>query len=53
MLGFGTLKRKVFGNANDRKIKAILPIVAKINKLESNFNNLSDKEILNKINKIN
>jgi preprotein translocase subunit SecA len=48
MLGFGTLKRKVFGNANDRKIKAILPIVAKINKLESNFNNLSDKEILNK-----
>jgi preprotein translocase subunit SecA len=48
MLGLGTLKRKVFGNANDRKIKAILPIVAKINKLESNFNNLSNEEILNK-----
>ena len=48
MLGLGTIKRKVFGNANDRKIKAVLPIVAKINKLESDFDKLSDAEIINK-----
>ena len=48
MLGLGTIKRKVFGNANDRKIKAVLPIVAKINTLESDFVKLSDEEIINK-----
>ena len=48
MLGLGTIKRKVFGNANDRKIKVVLPIVAKINKLESDFDKLSDEEIVNK-----
>ena len=48
MLGLGTIKRKIFGNANDRKIKAVLPIVAKINKLESDFDKLSDEEIINK-----
>ena len=48
MLGLGTIKRKVFGNANDRKIKSVLPIVAKINKLESAFDKLSDEEIINK-----
>ena len=48
MLGLGTIKRKVFGNANDRKIKLVLPIVAKINKLESYFDKLSDEEIANK-----
>jgi preprotein translocase subunit SecA len=48
MLGLGTIKRKIFGNANDRKIKAVLPIVAKINKLESDFDKLSDAEIINK-----
>ena len=48
MLGLGTIKRKIFGNANDRKIKAVLPIVAKINKLESYFDKLSDEEIVNK-----
>ena len=46
MLGLGTIKRKVFGNANDRKIKVVLPIVAKINKLESDFDKLSDEEII-------
>ena len=48
MLGLGTIKRKVFGNANDRKIKVVLPIVAKINKFESYFDKLSDEEIVNK-----
>jgi preprotein translocase subunit SecA len=48
MLGLGTIKRKIFGNANDRKIKAVLPIVAKINTLESDFVKLSDEEIINK-----
>jgi len=31
MLGFGTLTKKVFGTANDRKVKAARPLVAKIN----------------------
>ena len=31
MLGIGTLAKKVFGTANDRKIKATRPIVEKIN----------------------
>ena len=34
MLGLGTISRKVFGTANDRKVKAVRPLVAKINALE-------------------
>ena len=37
MLGLGTLKRKVFGSSNDKKIKSVLPIVVAINKLEPDF----------------
>ncbi len=43
MLGFGTLARKVFGTPNDRKIKAIRPLIAKINALEPEFTALSDQ----------
>ncbi|RMD47807.1 MAG: preprotein translocase subunit SecA, partial [Alphaproteobacteria bacterium] len=45
MLGIGTLARKVFGTANDRKIKAIRPIVERINALEPEFRELTDDEI--------
>ncbi|MEJ6396549.1 preprotein translocase subunit SecA [Yoonia sp. 208BN28-4] len=45
MLGIGTIAKKVFGTANDRKIKAVRPLVAKINALEPEFEALSDEEI--------
>jgi preprotein translocase subunit SecA len=42
MLGLGTLARKVFGTPNDRKVKSVRPLVAKINALEPEFQALSD-----------
>ena len=45
MLGFGTVAKKVFGTANDRKVKAVRPLVAKINDLEPEFEALSDDDI--------
>jgi preprotein translocase subunit SecA len=42
MLGLGTLARKVFGTPNDRKVKSVRPLVAKINALEPEFAALSD-----------
>ncbi len=45
MLGLGTLARKVFGTPNDRLIKAIRPVVERINALEPEFEKLSDEEI--------
>ncbi|MEY4982411.1 MAG: hypothetical protein RIR62_677, partial [Pseudomonadota bacterium] len=42
MLGLGTLARKVFGTPNDRKVKSVRPLVAKINALEVEFAALSD-----------
>ena len=48
MLGVGTLAKKVFGTPNDRKVKAVRPLVAKINALEPEFQALSDAEIREK-----
>ncbi len=48
MLGFGTLTKKIFGTANDRKVKAIRPLVEKINALEPEFEALSDEELIAK-----
>ncbi len=45
MLGFGALTRKVFGTPNDRKVKSVRPLVAKINALEPQFVALSDDGI--------
>jgi len=45
MLGIGTVARKVFGTPNDRKVKSVRPLVAKINELEPEFEALSDDEI--------
>lgn len=42
MLGIGSIAKKVFGSANDRKVKAARPLVAKINALEPDFQALSD-----------
>ena len=48
MLGLGTITKKVFGTANDRKVKATRGVVAKINALEPEFAALSDEDILAK-----
>ena len=48
MLGFTSVARKIFGNPNDRKIKATRPIVARINALEPDFEALSDAELIDK-----
>ena len=45
MLGLGTLARKVFGTPNDRMVKSVRPLVAKINALEPEFAALSDDGI--------
>ncbi|SFP97892.1 preprotein translocase subunit SecA [Roseivivax halotolerans] len=42
MLGFGTLTKKVFGTANDRKIKSTRPLIEKINALEAEYEALDD-----------
>ncbi len=48
MLGLGALARKVFGTPNDRKVKSIRPLVAKINALEPEFAALTDEGIIAK-----
>ena len=45
MLGMNIITKKIFGSANDRKIKSAHPIVAKINALEDQFIALADDEI--------
>ena len=45
MLGLGTLTKKIFGTPNDRKIKATLPLVARITALEPEFEKLTDEGI--------
>ncbi|MBY6049507.1 preprotein translocase subunit SecA [Vannielia litorea] len=48
MLGLGTVAKKVFGTANDRKIKSTRPLVEKINALEPEFEKLSDEGLKEK-----
>ena len=48
MLGLSALTKKVFGTVNDRQIKAIEPLVAKINALEPEFEALSDEGLIAK-----
>ncbi|MBX9589626.1 MAG: preprotein translocase subunit SecA [Hyphomonadaceae bacterium] len=45
MLSFGALAAKVFGSANDRKIKSYRPTVEAINALEPELEKLSDAEL--------
>ena len=44
MLGIGTLSKKIFGSPNDRKVKSIRPLIAQINALEPEFQNLKKKD---------
>jgi preprotein translocase subunit SecA len=48
MLGFGTIAKKVFGSANDRKVKSVRSLVERINALEPEFTALSDAGIIEK-----
>jgi len=48
MLGLGTLSRKIFGSANDRKVKAVRPLVARINALEDEYAALDDAGLVAK-----
>ena len=45
MLGLGTISRKVFGSANDRKVKSVRPLIEQINALEPQYKAMSDEEI--------
>ncbi len=45
MLGLGNLGRKVFGSANDRRVKRYQPTVDAINALEPEYERLSDAEL--------
>jgi len=45
MAGLGSLARKLFGSANDRRIKGYQPKVAAINGLEAEVKPLSDEEL--------
>ncbi len=48
MLGFGAIAKKVFGTTNDRQVKALQPLVDKINALEPEFEALSDEGLIAK-----
>ena len=48
MVGLGAIARKLFGTANDRRIKGYRPTVAAINALEEEYSQLSDEELRNK-----
>ena len=50
MLGLKKLAKQVFGTPNERRIKAMRPIVDSINALESNFEALSDQGLIEKTN---
>ncbi len=45
MLGLGNLGRKVFGSANDRRVKRYQPGVDAINALEPEYSSLSDADL--------
>ena len=46
MLGLGSIKRKVFGTPNDRRVKAVRPLVERVNALEPEFEALSDEGLI-------
>ena len=48
MLGIGNLAKSIFGTPNDRKVKATRPLVAQINALEPQFQQLSDADLIGK-----
>jgi len=45
MAGIGSLARKIFGSANDRRVKGYRPRVAQINALEGELSKLTDDQL--------
>jgi preprotein translocase subunit SecA len=45
MVSFGSLARKIFGSANDRRVKGLRPRVEEINALETELEALSDEQL--------
>ncbi|OKL44814.1 preprotein translocase subunit SecA [Pseudovibrio exalbescens] len=50
MVGLGALARMIFGSENDRKVKALRPMVDAINALEPEMQALSDEQLKAKTN---
>ena len=48
MVSFGGIARKIFGSANDRRVKATRPRVEQINALEPEMQALTDEQLRNK-----
>jgi preprotein translocase subunit SecA len=48
MMYLQNLAKKVFGTQNDRELKSIYPIVARINELETGIKSLSDEQLQRK-----
>jgi preprotein translocase subunit SecA len=48
MVSFGGIARKIFGSANDRRVKATRPRVEQINALEPQMQALTDEQLRNK-----
>jgi preprotein translocase subunit SecA len=48
MVSFGGIARKIFGSANDRRVKATRPRVDQINALEPQMQALTDEQLRNK-----
>ncbi|MFA6145803.1 MAG: preprotein translocase subunit SecA [Patescibacteria group bacterium] len=47
-----SLFKKIFGDPNKKEVQKLLPIVEKINSLESEFKKLSDKDLIEKTNEL-
>jgi preprotein translocase subunit SecA len=45
MVGLGSLARKFFGSANDRRVKGYRPVAAQINALEAELSTLTDDQL--------
>lgn len=45
MIGLGAIARKIFGSANDRRVKSYAPRIAQINALEVELEALTDDEL--------
>ena len=45
MLGFGALAKRLFGSANERQVRTMMPLVTAINEREPDFEKLSDDEL--------
>ncbi len=45
MLGFGGIAKRLFGSSNDRYVKSLSPLVARVNALEAQIEALSDADL--------